>query len=95
MIDITLIIILVIIATVLLWTVILFKIVMSPFAINNKWKLLGVLLIFALCYSMLPSWAVKTFNFKSYTIPCIIVSVLFVGLVILYTMINARLKKYI
>ncbi|MCX8124541.1 MAG: hypothetical protein N3F66_10315 [Spirochaetes bacterium] len=82
------------IGSVFVWIVLLFKVVMSPFSEKTKLKLVGVLLIIALCYILIPSWVVKAFALQGYGVPAAIVSSLFLGQVILYFLINAAIKRF-
>ncbi len=82
------------IGSVFMWIVLLFKVVMSPFNEKIKWKLVGILLLFALCYIFIPTWVVKSFALTGYGIPAAIVSSLFLGQVILYFLINLNIKRH-
>lgn len=94
MIDASLIMILATIASVFLWTALIFKIVLSPFTIPAKWKLLGILLVFALLYIFVPHWIYSSFQLGGYGIPSLIMSALFVGLCVMYALIKAAIKRY-
>lgn len=82
------------IGSIFIWIVLLFKIVMSPFNVKTKWKLVGILFIIAMVYIFIPAWVVKTFALSGYGIPAAIVSTLFLGQVILYFLINVNVKRY-
>ena len=94
MVDASVIMILATIASVFLWTVLLFKIVLSPFTIPTKWKLVGILFVFALCYIYVPYWIYSSFQLSGYGIPSLIMSALFVGLCVMYALIKAAIKRY-
>ncbi len=83
-----------VIGSVFIWVALLFKIVMSPFGETTKWKLVGVLVVIALCYIFIPTWIVDAFKLKSYGAPAAIACALFLGQVILYFMINVSIKRY-
>jgi len=94
MIDASVIMILATVASVFLWTTLIFKIVMSPFTIPTKWKLLGILFVFALCYIFVPYWIYSSFQLSGYGVPSLIMSALFVGLCVMYALIKAAIKRY-
>jgi type VI protein secretion system component VasK len=94
MIDASVIMILATVASVFLWTTLIFKIVMSPFTIPTKWKLVGILFVFALCYIYVPYWIYSSFQMRGYGVPSLIMSALFVGLCVMYALIKAAIKRY-
>ena len=94
MIDASVIMILATIASVFLWTVLLFKIVLSQFTIPAKWKLVGVLFVFAMCYIFVPYLIYSSFQLSGYNIPALIMSALFVGLCVMYTLIKSAIRRY-
>ncbi|HPP51255.1 MAG TPA: hypothetical protein PLO73_14910 [Spirochaetota bacterium] len=81
------------IGSVFMWIVLLFKIVLSPLQETVKWKLVGVLFVFALCYIFVPSWVVDTFKLSGYGVPALLVNALFVGLVVMYFLITSAIKR--
>lgn len=94
MIDASVIMILATVASVFLWTALIFKIVLSPFSIPAKWKLLGVLLVFALCYIYMPYLIYSSFQLRGWGVPALIMSCLFVGLCVMYASIKTAMKRY-
>ncbi|MGQ9841969.1 MAG: hypothetical protein ACUVRK_00255 [Spirochaetota bacterium] len=94
MIDASVIMVLATLAVVFLWTALIFKIVLSPFSIPTKWKLLGILLVFAVCYIYVPYWIYSSFQLRGYGVPALIMSCLFVGLCVMYALIKTAIKRY-